>query len=150
MYLSVTEPRQASIAEIARAFNVSESHLTKIVHHLGRLGFIKTSRGRGGGLRLAQAPGKIVLGRVVRQTEEDMSLVECFGDGTCVISGTCQLQIILKQALDAFLAVLDQYTLADLIDARKGRKITRLLGLKAPPQTVSSAFYSSKAGPSRV
>ena len=147
MYLGVMEPQQASIAEIARAFKISESHLTKVVHHLGRLGLIKTTRGRGGGLRLAQPPGQISLGNVVRQTEEDMSLVECFGDGACVITSACQLRIVLGQALDAFLAVLDQYTLADLISARKGRTLTRLLGLKLQPQAPSPLFSSHKAPP---
>ena len=78
IYLGLHEPRQSSIAEIARAYDISESHLTKVVHQLGRLGLIRTTRGRGGGLRLGRPPGEIVVGAVVRQTEDDLALVECF------------------------------------------------------------------------
>jgi Rrf2 family nitric oxide-sensitive transcriptional repressor len=129
MYLGLKEPKQASIAEIARAYGISESHLTKVAYHLGRTGLVKTSRGRGGGLRLAQPAGRIILGEVVRQTEEDLALAECFGDGTCVITGVCQLRTILREALTAFLGVLDRYTLADLIVPGKGRKMAKLLNL---------------------
>jgi Rrf2 family nitric oxide-sensitive transcriptional repressor len=69
MYLGLAEPRQASISEVARAYGISENHLIKVVHHLGRLGIVKTSRGRGGGVRLAHSPAQITIGRVVRLTE---------------------------------------------------------------------------------
>jgi Rrf2 family nitric oxide-sensitive transcriptional repressor len=132
MYLGLAEPAQASIAEISSAYGISENHLTKVVHHLGRVGLVKTTRGRGGGLRLAQPADRIIIGGVVRQTEEDLSLVECFSDGTCVITSSCRLQKVLKQALNAFLSVLDQYTLADLLVAGKGRETARILGLSPP------------------
>jgi Rrf2 family transcriptional regulator, nitric oxide-sensitive transcriptional repressor len=132
MYLGFAEPEQASIAEVARSYGISENHLTKVVHHLGRLGLVKTSRGRGGGLRLAQAPAQINVGRVVRQTEEDLSLVECFANDACVITSTCRLRNVLREALEAFLAALDRYTLADLLVAGKGRETAMLLGLVAP------------------
>ena len=70
IYVGLHEPEQSSIAAIARAYGISENHLTKVVHQLGRLGLIRTIRGRGGGLRLAMPPGEIVVGAVVRQTEE--------------------------------------------------------------------------------
>lgn len=133
MYLGLAEPAQASIAEISSAYGISENHLTKVVHHLGRVGLVKTTRGRGGGLRLAQPADRIIIGGVVRQTEEDLSLVECFSDGICVITSSCRLQKVLKQALNAFLSVLDQYTLADLLVAGKGRETARMLGLSPPP-----------------
>jgi Rrf2 family nitric oxide-sensitive transcriptional repressor len=129
IYVGLHEPRQSSIAEIARAYGISESHLTKVVHQLGRLGLIRTIRGRGGGLRLARAPGEIVVGAVVRQTEDDLALVECFSGGACAITAPCRLQRILGEALSAFLAVLDRYTLADLIEDPEGRDIAKLLGL---------------------
>ncbi|MCJ2050267.1 Rrf2 family transcriptional regulator [Methylobacterium sp. J-070] len=132
IYVGLHEPRQSSIAEIARAYGISESHLTKVVHQLGRLGLIRTIRGRGGGLRLAKPPADIVVGAVVRQTEDDLALVECFAGNACAITAPCQLRRALSEALGAFLAVLDRYTLADLIAGREGVEIARLLDLPAP------------------
>jgi len=116
IHLALCEGRQASIAEIARAFAISEAHLMKIVHELGRLGYLATMRGRGGGLRLARPPEQINVGAVVRAMERDMALAECFGAaGACAIAGPCRLQPMLAEALDSFLAVLDRHTLDDLI-----------------------------------
>lgn len=127
--LGTGAPRQASIGEIARAYGISENHLTKVVHQLGRLGLVRTIRGRGGGLRLALPPGEIVIGAVVRQTEEDLALVECFGSGACAITPACRLRHVLGEALGAFLAVLDRYTLADLLADGSAPDLMRLLGL---------------------
>ena len=132
IYVGLHEPRQSSIAEIARAYGISESHLTKVVHQLGRLGLIRTIRGRGGGLRLAKPPADIVVGAVVRQTEDDLALVECFAGNACAITAPCRLRRALSEALEAFLAVLDRYTLADLIDGRDGVEIAKLLDLPDP------------------
>lgn len=132
MYVGLHEPRQSSIAGIAQAYGISESHLTKVVHQLGRLGLIRTTRGRGGGLRLAKAPAEIVVGAVVRQTEEDLALVECFAGGACAITAPCRLRRALGEALAAFLAVLDGYTLADLLDGQDGIEVAGLLGLPSP------------------
>ncbi|WP_430911190.1 Rrf2 family transcriptional regulator [Methylobacterium sp. sgz302541] len=129
IYVGLREPRQSSIAEIARAYGISENHLTKVVHQLGRLGLIQTIRGRGGGLRLAKAPAEIVIGAVVRHTEDDLALVECFSGGGCAITAPCRLRRALGEALAAFLAVLDGVTLADLIGAPEGGDIAALLGL---------------------
>ena len=129
IYLGLNESRQASIAEISRAYGISENHLIKVIHRLGQLGLVKTSRGRGGGLRLAQPAEKIVIGDVVRQTEEDLALVECFATGACMITRACRLKGILGEALAAFLAVLDRYTLADLLGQGEGLETARLLGL---------------------
>jgi Rrf2 family nitric oxide-sensitive transcriptional repressor len=110
----------ASIREVADAHRISENHLVKVVHGLGRAGFVATLRGRGGGLRLAKAPGEIRVGDVVRWAEEDMALVACFRPdgppgGGCVLAGACRLQSLLGEALGAFMAVLDRATLADLL-----------------------------------
>ncbi|WP_132251781.1 Rrf2 family transcriptional regulator [Methylobacterium segetis] len=131
IYVGLHEPRQSSIAEIARAYGISENHLTKVVHQLGRLGLIRTIRGRGGGLRLARPPAEIVVGAVVRQTEDDLALVECFAGGACTITAPCRLRRALGEALAAFLAVLDRYTLADLLAGTDGIEIATLLGLPA-------------------
>ena len=137
IYVGLHEPRQSSIAEIARAYGISESHLTKVVHQLGRLEFICTTRGRGGGLRLAKHPAEIVVGTVVRQTEEDLALVECFASGACVITAPCRLRRALGEALAAFFAVLDRYTLADLLGGNDGIEIAALLGLPSPMTEVA-------------
>ncbi len=116
MYLGAQPDRLATIAEIADGHGISESHLMKVVHQLGRCGLVETVRGKGGGMRLAIAPQHIVLGDVIRQTESDFTLVECFGtNATCRIQGACHLNTILGEALNALFLVLDGYTLADLL-----------------------------------
>lgn len=116
MYLGAQPGRLATIAEIAAGHGISESHLMKVVHQLGRSGFIETVRGKGGGVRLALAAKDIVLGDVIRQTESDFALVECFADNaTCRIQGACCLNAILEQAVKALFLVLDGYTLEDLL-----------------------------------
>lgn len=116
MYLGAQPDRLATIAEIAAGHGISESHLMKVVHQLGRGGFIETVRGKGGGIRLALAPKEIGLGDVIRHTESDFALVECLaGNTTCRIQGACCLNSILNQAVNALFLVLDSYTLADLL-----------------------------------
>jgi Rrf2 family nitric oxide-sensitive transcriptional repressor len=130
MYLAVSPDPLATIAGIAAAWRIPETHLMKIVHQLGRAGDIETIRGRNGGLRLGRSPASINIGAVVRRTEADMALVACFdGTSTCVINEACVLQSVLHEALAAFLAVLDRYTLADLVAPR--RRLATLLGLGA-------------------
>jgi Rrf2 family nitric oxide-sensitive transcriptional repressor len=131
MYLAVNAGRVATIAEIARTYRISETHLMKVVHQLGMAGDIATIRGRNGGLRLGRAADAINLGTVVRRTEEDMDLVACFDNpATCAISEICVLQAVLHEALGAFLGVLDRFTLTDLVAPRAG--LATLLGVGAP------------------
>jgi len=128
MYLAVNADRSSTIGEIARTYRISENHLTKIVHQLGIAGDIETIRGRNGGIRLGKPAASINLGAVVRRTEPDMALVACFDDAeTCAIGQACVLRSALHQALVAFLAVLDRYTLADLVAPR--RRLAALLGM---------------------
>lgn len=130
MYLSVNKGELATVSEIAERHGISRNHMVKIVHHLGQLGHVKTIRGKHGGLRLGRRPEDINIGRVVRETESNMELVECFGDNSlCVHSPGCELKKALREALKAFLAVLDGYTLADLVSSP--RRISRQLGLRA-------------------
>jgi Rrf2 family transcriptional regulator, nitric oxide-sensitive transcriptional repressor len=110
----------ATIGDIASAYGISENHLMKVVHHLGRQGYIETTRGKGGGMRLARAPEEIRIGDVVRNSEEDLAVVECFQPGKhqCPIFSICTLQTTLDRALQAFLEVLDGQTLADMLKPR--------------------------------
>ncbi len=118
MYLAV-KPREekSSIEEIAQAYGISENHLVKIVHRLGQLGYIETSRGRGGGIRLAMDPKDICIGDVIRKTEPTLDLVECFNreKNTCRVNLTCGLKPWLGKAMAAFLAVLDEVTLDQIV-----------------------------------
>ncbi len=120
VYLALQPDRLVTIADIAKAYNISANHLMKVVHQLAVAGDVATTRGRRGGMRLARPASAINLGEVVRRTEPDMALVACFEDGqTCAIQDGCVLQSVLGDALAAFLAVLDRYTLADLVAPRQ-------------------------------
>jgi Rrf2 family nitric oxide-sensitive transcriptional repressor len=129
IYLAVRPDELATIEEIAHAYGISRAHLMKVVHQLGRGGFLSTLRGRGGGFQLARPAEEIGVGEVVRFTEGTLELVECFDPETsrCRIDPVCGLRGALEQALDAFLETLDRYTLADLV-ARRRRPLDRLLG----------------------
>ena len=119
LYLAAKGEERSTISEIAEAFNISRNHLMKIVQELNQKGYLKAIRGKHGGLLLNRSPHSINLGTVIRDTEQDMALVECFRDNNaCVITPSCRLQPILAEALGAFWRVLDAYTLADLLDGR--------------------------------
>jgi len=119
MYCAASEGRAqpVTITEIAAAHDISRSHLTKIVVELSNQGLLETTRGRGGGLRLLKPAKDIVLGAVVRQTESDFTMVECFdpASNTCRMARQCRLTSVLGQALQSYLKVLDGVTLADLV-----------------------------------
>jgi len=120
MHAALAPQRQRiSIDDVARVFRVPRSHVVKAVHHLGRLGLLMTVRGRGGGLELARPAEEIVLGSVIRETER-FELLECFDPetDTCPITSSCRLKGILGRAAAAFMAVLDDTTLADLVRNR--------------------------------
>jgi len=122
IYLGAKRDRKrlATIGDIATAYDISENHLMKVVHRLAKQGYIETTRGKGGGMRLARAPAQINIGDVVRDTEDDFAVVECFQAGNlkCPIVRACTLHGILGRALNAFLEVLDGETLDDLINAQ--------------------------------
>ena len=121
IYLAAQPGQRATIGQIAAAYQVSENHLVKVVHFLGKQGWLSNVRGKGGGLELALAPERIGVGQVVRQTEGQAPVVECFseGGGDCCIAPSCRLRGILAEAVTAFHAVLDRYTLADLVTNRQ-------------------------------
>ena len=111
------EGERSTVQEISYAFHISKNHLTKVVHELGKAGYIETIRGRGGGIQLKVPPEDIIIGDVVRQTEDDFQLVECFNkeSNACVIAPACRLKGVLQEALDAYLKILDKYTIEDFI-----------------------------------
>lgn len=118
IFLGAKEKGQLSnIKEIADAFNISKNHLMKVTHELGKLGYIETIRGRNGGIRLALSPADINIGGVVRKTEDDFHIVECFAEerNRCVITPICGLRHVFFEALQAYFSVLDRYTLHDFL-----------------------------------
>lgn len=111
-YLGTHDGRLCSVSEMAQSYGVSRNHLVKVVHDLGRAGFVESARGRSGGIRLARPASEIRIGEVVRHTEAGFVLVDC---GQCPIAPCCRLTGIFDEAMSAFIAVLDRYRLADLL-----------------------------------
>ncbi len=128
IYLALRPDELASIAQISGAYRISENHMIKVVHHLSLAGLIETVRGRNGGMRLARPASDIGLGDVVRATEHSLALVECQAGEPCAIGGVCRLQGIMDEALESMLAVLDRYSLADVIGA-DGQALRRRLAI---------------------
>ena len=137
MYLAARPLRRATIAEIASAFGISENHLIKVAHGLGRKGWLTTVRGKGGGLELAVSPQHIGVGEVVRHTEGRDVPAACFADDSppCAIVRVCRLRGVFAEAVDAFHAVLDGYTLADL--SRNPRALSSLLHIDPAPKVAA-------------
>ena len=116
MYAASTGNRLITIEEAARTFNVSKTHLNKVANTLTRAGYLKAVRGRSGGLALGQPAEAIRIGDVLRLTEPDFALVECFATGNqCVITRSCKLSQLLSEAVAAFQAIVDRHTLADIL-----------------------------------
>jgi Rrf2 family nitric oxide-sensitive transcriptional repressor len=130
IYAGANSGRLSTIAEIAESFDISKTHLMKVVNQLAQQGYIESVRGKGGGIRLGRAPGQIRVGEVVRQTEEDLAVMGCLSDiDFCRIGSCCVLRGALRKATLAFLETLDDYTLADLLAPRA--KLARELGVAA-------------------
>jgi Rrf2 family transcriptional regulator, nitric oxide-sensitive transcriptional repressor len=129
---ALEKDERVNVQEIASIYNISKHHLTKIVHNLGKLGLVETIRGRGGGIRLEKKPNEINIGWLVRQTEEDFHMVECFNPDAnhCMINSVCHLKGILNQALEAYFSTLDRFTLEDLL---VNRSSLQALILNPPP-----------------
>ena len=118
MYVARTRDDIVSAREISDFYNISYSHVVKIVNKLGKLGYLELKRGRyGGGIKLAMEPSDIDIGTVVRQFESDLDIVECFNldTNTCSIAGGCRLKFFFQEALDAFFESLAGKTLADIV-----------------------------------
>lgn len=128
IYLAVQGDRLATIQEIADSYEISKNHLMKVVHQLNKKGYIETIRGKKGGMRLLMAPTEIRVGVLVRETEQDLSIVECFtSKNACKIAPVCGMKGMFGDGLEAFLQVLDKYTLADVIQDQHRPQLLRLL-----------------------
>lgn len=129
MYVSIKGDASSTIGEIVERFDISRGHVMKVVHHLGRLGYLETVRGKRGGISLARKPAQINVGSVIRDMEGDLGVVGCLqgNKGYCRIEDGCVLRSALRDATSAFLATLDGYTLADSV--RPKRTLGRLLTL---------------------
>lgn len=130
IYLGLHRDRLVTIQEIAEVYGISKNHLMKVVHQLGLAGTVETVRGRNGGLRLNKEPEEINLGQVVRGTEPDFTMVECFNrkTNTCILAPACELKSVLRKATSAYFDVLDGVTLAQLLRGPSG--LRRLTGVQ--------------------
>lgn len=117
IYAAARPGQRCVTTDVATAFAISRHHVVKVVNELQHLGYLDTTRGRAGGFALARAPERIGVGEVIRRTEGVTTLVECFDrdTNTCPLARACGLKGVLGEALDAFLAVLDRHSLADLV-----------------------------------
>lgn len=116
IYLATRSGDACTVSDVADAYGLSRNHLLKVALNLKNMGLVETTRGRAGGIALACPPERINLGRLVRRMEDDFALVECLktDGGHCVITPACRLKDVVREALDAYLAVFDKYSLADL------------------------------------
>ena len=128
IHVAVADGKLITINQIAESFDISKQHLMKVVNDLSLKGYLDTVRGRGGGVRLRGSPRAINIGQVVRQTEDNLDVIGCLGQrGYCRIERVCVLRGVLSDATQAFLAVLDEYTLADLIKPKRALSALLLL-----------------------
>jgi len=130
---ALRHPELIRVDDVVRVHNLARPHIVKIVHELGRAGFIETFRGRGGGFRLARPASEIVVGEVVRLTEGSLEVVECFNPdtNTCPLIGVCRLSLKIREATRAFFGVLDDLTLAE-ISANRGELLERITPFALP------------------
>ena len=128
IFVALKGKQQSTIAEIAKSYNISKNHLMKVVQALNNNGYLIAVRGKNGGLYLNGQPEDINIGTLVRETEQDLPLVECFSDqNECIITPACELKKVFSEALEGFFQVLDQYTLADLVNKKRRAALSRLL-----------------------
>lgn len=130
IYLSVHPTKKVSIQDVADFFDISKDHLVKVVHNLSRLGYIESIRGRHGGIKLAKPPESINVGEVVRNVEPHFHLVDCMNNDAahCNVVPVCKLKGILQDALEQFVTVLDQYSIADLVSDHQSA--VQLIGIE--------------------
>jgi len=123
MYLAARPDEKSSVKEIAEHYGISRNHLVKIVHRLSQLGYVETTKGKGGGIQIAEGTGKLRLGDLVKALEPNMHIVECFDaeTNTCRITESCHLKHCLFEATANFIDTMNQYTLADVTAKQDNR-----------------------------
>lgn len=130
IYLAARGDRLCAISEMAAAYSISQNHLMKVLHDLGKAGYVASVRGRAGGYRLGRPAGTMRVGELLRHTEGDDCLVGCEG---CALAGGCGVLPVLNEAMEAFFAVLDSYTVADLVERKPGfQRLILSLGIATP------------------
>ena len=145
MFLAANRDRLVTIQDIADAHDIAKNHLTKVVHQLGILGVIESLRGRNGGLRLGKEPDQINIGAVVRSTEPDFYMAECFDPGRsrCILRAACSLRDVLASATQAYLAVLDGVTLDQLMNTlgqpNEGEAFFKSIPIRTDPAAPNTA-----------
>ncbi len=133
MYLAILPDGQlAQLGDIARDYEISRNHIVKIVHRLGQEGYILTRRGKGGGIRLARAPEDINIGEVVSRLEPTLTSIDCAALG-CKLLPACHLNHILAEAMTSYVETLQRYTLSDLIDPQKTRRLLQTIHRQPAP-----------------
>ncbi|WP_028766641.1 Rrf2 family transcriptional regulator [Shewanella fidelis] len=132
MYLALNSERESlfRISEITEVFDLSANHISKVVHHLGKLGYLQTVRGKSGGFKLAKSASEINIGQVVRSLENSLAPIDCTKP-YCLFTPACKLKGVLGEAVNAYLAVLDGYTL-EMIVANKPELKALLPDLSIP------------------
>lgn len=127
IYLALKGDNISTIREIAESYQISKNHLMKVAQELNAKGYLLAVRGKNGGLRLKNPPEEINIGKLVRDIEQDLAIVECFSTHGCAITPACQLKMAFAEALEAFFKVLDQYSLADLLPEQQKPALIKLL-----------------------
>ncbi len=131
IYLAINKDQITTISTIAESYAISKNHLMKIVQQLNLKGYLIATRGKNGGLKLNRAASEINIGALVREFEDGNKLVECFGsDNQCVITPSCQLKQIFAKAQENFFITLDDYCLADLVDANSAQQLSEILAIE--------------------
>lgn len=120
MYLAARPEEKSSVKEISEHYGISRNHLVKVVHRLSQLGYIETTKGKGGGIQIAQETKKLRLGDLITQLEPNMNMVECFDakTNTCRITGSCQLKHYLFEATRSFVDTMNRYKLSDTVNQK--------------------------------
>jgi Rrf2 family nitric oxide-sensitive transcriptional repressor len=128
MYAALKE-QDFQLDEVTAAYRISRNHLAKVVNKLAQGGFLETRRGRGGGIRLAVAAQEVRLGALIRMSENQPAILECFDlvTNTCPIAGACRLKGVLAEAMNAFYDSLDKYTLENLVRGPHRSRIKKIL-----------------------
>jgi len=120
LYLGVNRDRLCTIAEISERCAATHNHLVKVVHNLGREGYIQTMRGRTGGIKLKKEPEEIKLTDIIRCTEVNLNIAECLRENnTCHITEVCKIKNVFEEAQSQFIQTLDRYTVADLLKEKE-------------------------------